>query len=63
MTDISDIIDSARNERWSGKIEIDLYFGEVKKVRVGTTIDMERPVDMSRFKQGRRDPFQDVVGQ
>ena len=63
MTKPEDIIDKARIERFSGKIEVEMYFGQVKKVHVGTRIDLDAPVDMSRFKQIKPDPFKKVVGQ
>lgn len=63
MTDIQDILKDAVKVRWSGEIKIRFYFGAIKNVQVGTTVDMDQPVDMNRFKQVKRDPFQEVVGQ
>ena len=62
-SDISDIIEGAVNCRWSGEIRINLSFGAIKKVQIGTTLDMDLPVEMSQFKQKRADSFSEVIGQ
>ena len=63
MTKPEDIIDKARIDRFSGKIEVEMYFGQVKKMHISTKIDLDNPVDMSRYKQIKPDPFTKVVGQ
>ena len=63
MNELFAIIRDAIKKRWCGKITIDLYFGAIKKVQIGTTVDLEQPVDMEQYKQKRPDPFAKVTGQ
>ena len=63
MTDPTKIIEDAIKNRWTGSIELRLYFGEVRHCQVNNTIDLTKPCDISKFKQERLKPMEKVVGQ
>ncbi len=54
-------LEQAMNERWSGQVTLDFYFGKLKKTRFSFTADLDKPFDLPKNKKG--DPFKGVVGQ
>ena len=63
ITWIVKFFENARNNRWSGSFNGECLFGVIKKFDISSKLDMELPIDLSRFKQKRADTFSKVIGQ